>query len=349
MVGLIEGATYSNTREHHSMLYTDTLGPIFAALEQEFALQLIADLDPSGEVYCEANIAEKLQGDFVDQTTAISSAVGAPWMTRSEARAIMNLPHDPDGDDLVVPLNVIVGGQASPRDSAPPPKSVPALKRADGRGHRAAKITAGLSGALAGVYRDWGRVAGGTLGRGGTPGEIDQGQLAGRYSDAARPHLVAAAHAGAQAVIDRYGGDPIAEDRFDGWAATTAERAAGGAASSYVGRIGAAIVAGAAWSDAVDQTTEDYTARADTAADSLTTPADSVGRSDAAESTGLRYKVWTVTSANPRASHAALDGEAVPLYEAFSNGAQWPGDTEALDIDETAGCTCQLDFAQEGP
>ena len=42
-------------------------------------------------------------------------------MTADEARARFNMPSlGGDAAQLVTPLNVLVGGQASPRDSAPP-------------------------------------------------------------------------------------------------------------------------------------------------------------------------------------------------------------------------------------
>ena len=37
-------------------------------------------------------------------------------MTRNEARAMLNLPAIDGGDELVTPLNVLTGGQASPND-----------------------------------------------------------------------------------------------------------------------------------------------------------------------------------------------------------------------------------------
>ena len=46
-----------------------------------------------------------------------SQAVGAPWMTRNEARRMRNLPAVDGGDDLVTPLNVLIGGQANPQDA----------------------------------------------------------------------------------------------------------------------------------------------------------------------------------------------------------------------------------------
>jgi hypothetical protein len=53
-------------------------------------------------------------------------------------------------------------------------------------------------------------------------------------------------------------------------------------------------------------------------------------------------KTWVVTSSRPRSSHASLNGETVPLDGVFSNGAKWPGDSSALDVDEVAGCGCDV-------
>lgn len=120
MVGLLDNANYSNVREFRKMLYGDTLGPIMASIEDRINAFLVPRLDDSGDVYCEFNIAEKLQGSFEEQAAAMQTSVGAPWMTRSEARARVNLPPVDGADELVTPLNVLTGGQASPRDSAPP-------------------------------------------------------------------------------------------------------------------------------------------------------------------------------------------------------------------------------------
>lgn len=54
-------------------------------------------------------------------------------------------------------------------------------------------------------------------------------------------------------------------------------------------------------------------------------------------------KTWVCTSANPRASHARLNGETVPYKEPFSNGAMWPGDMDNLDAEEVANCQCVLE------
>ena len=54
-------------------------------------------------------------------------------------------------------------------------------------------------------------------------------------------------------------------------------------------------------------------------------------------------KTWIVTSANPRAEHAAMDGETVPYDDEFSNGARFPGD-QMLTPEESCNCQCQVEI-----
>jgi hypothetical protein len=56
---------------------------------------------------------------------------------------------------------------------------------------------------------------------------------------------------------------------------------------------------------------------------------------------GGATKTW-ITGGNPRAAHAAMNGETVGIEDTFSNGAQWPGDA-ALDVGDTAGCNCGIE------
>jgi HK97 family phage portal protein len=122
MFGSLEAGAQSAMAELHRMLYQDCLGPTLVALSQDIERQLLTDLDPGaadGSVYVEFNLAEKLRGSFAEQAAAISASVGGPWMTRSEARAMHNLRHLEEADELITPLNVTAGGLASPRDTAP--------------------------------------------------------------------------------------------------------------------------------------------------------------------------------------------------------------------------------------
>lgn len=123
LVGILDHATFSNIREQHKQLYQDTLGPWLTSIAEDIDLQLVPDLPDTKNVYVEFNIQEKLRGSFEEQAAAASTSTGRPWMTVNEQRARLNMPRIEGGDDLVVPLNVLVGGQASPRDSAPDPGS----------------------------------------------------------------------------------------------------------------------------------------------------------------------------------------------------------------------------------
>ena len=119
MVGILENATYSNVREQHKHLYMDTLGPWLTMITDELSLQLLPDLTDDPTVYVEFNLAEKLSGSFEEQAQQKQKAVGGPWLTRNEARAMENRAPIEGGDELIVPLAVTSGGLANPTDTAP--------------------------------------------------------------------------------------------------------------------------------------------------------------------------------------------------------------------------------------
>lgn len=69
------------------------------------------------------------------------------------------------------------------------------------------------------------------------------------------------------------------------------------------------------------------------------------GAYEAVKQTGKdAVKTWHVLSDHPRPTHEALDGESVGLHDTFSNGLRYPHDP-AGDVDETAGCKCELEFS----
>ncbi len=59
---------------------------------------------------------------------------------------------------------------------------------------------------------------------------------------------------------------------------------------------------------------------------------------------GNALKTWVVNSGNPRPEHEMMNGETVPLDDTFSNGAEWPGDSEALDAADLCNCQCSVDI-----
>jgi HK97 family phage portal protein len=123
MVGVLDHATFSNITEQHRMLYQDTLGPWLAMISEEIELQLLPDLEAKpDDFYIEFNLEEKIRGSFEEQTTALVSSVGGPWMTRNEARALLNRPPVPGGDELIVPLNL--GAPVKPGDATRTPPAL---------------------------------------------------------------------------------------------------------------------------------------------------------------------------------------------------------------------------------
>jgi hypothetical protein len=65
-------------------------------------------------VYFKFNIKEKLRGSFQEEADLFTKSAGRPWLSVNEVRALQDLPPAEGGDGLVIPLNVMVGGQPNP-------------------------------------------------------------------------------------------------------------------------------------------------------------------------------------------------------------------------------------------
>lgn len=344
MVGLLDNANYSNVREFRKMLYGDTLGPIIASIEDRVNTMLLPRfVDDGSELYVEFNIAEKLQGSFEEQAAAMQTSVGAPWMTRSEARARLNLPPLADGDQLVVPLNVLTGGQASPRDSAPPPKlaQVVSLKaRATEAQQR--KISEVLS-----SFFD--RQARSVLSRLGAGADDwwDEARWDSELADILHPLVVAMSTALGRTEAERLG---FAADDFDEPRTIAYLR---GAAERYAASINATTRQQVEHADQqpdaepADVFVQASDSRASGVAIGLSTFAAGFASREAARHVATAYgveptKTW-VTGPNARPSHAAMNGQTVGIEKPFSNGMQWPA--ESGGVDEVAGCNCSIEVS----
>lgn len=116
LVGARSGS-YASVAAYREMLYGPGVGPIITELEQAFNAHIVPALDSRPGIYASLDREAAIDGSFVEQASYIQTAVGGPWMTRNEARGRMDMPAVADGDELVTPLNVTTGGQASPTDS----------------------------------------------------------------------------------------------------------------------------------------------------------------------------------------------------------------------------------------
>ncbi len=363
MVGILDHATFSNIKEQHKNLYQDSLGPWLALIEQDLMLQLMPDFGDTKGMYLEFNIEEKLQGSFEEQVLSLQSAVGRPWMTANEARARMNLTSLPEGDTLVTPVSMFNGGQASPRDSAPPavaePEPVKALVVVHTKSRGEFDPT--LPEARAQHERKWRevltayferqeRVIASRVPKGGAP-TIDQVWIDGERWDRELAQdiyklNVATATYWARWMAEQLEIEIIDEQIYD-WLSVHSRRTAASINATTKEQVTAALSAGDFGGAVRDVFSGARTGRVPEIAITEVTTASSFGATEAAKKSPYTTKVWQTNSGSPRASHAALDGQTVAINERFSNGLMWPGDPTGGDVDERAGCQCSVGFGRE--
>lgn len=116
LVGARAG-NFSNMNAFRQMLFGPTLGPLFTELQQAVNQGLMESLDAADGAYVEMDRDAAINGSFLEQARLLSTLVGGPVMTRAEGRAKLNLPYIDGSEELIVPMNVTEGGQASPQDS----------------------------------------------------------------------------------------------------------------------------------------------------------------------------------------------------------------------------------------
>lgn len=114
LVGFREG-TASNLSELRARAWSVELMPYIVAIEQSLNLDLPRVVGEP-DAYVEFDVDSKMRGTLEEQYQALSTATGRSFLTTNEARERLNLPHVPGGDELVTPLNVLVGGEPSPQD-----------------------------------------------------------------------------------------------------------------------------------------------------------------------------------------------------------------------------------------
>jgi HK97 family phage portal protein len=364
LVGILDHATYSNIVQQHEILYQDTLGPWFESIVQDIQAQLLPDIPDNKDVYCEFNIAAKMAGDFEAQAAAASTATGGPWMTRNEQRARMNLPSLEGGDELIVPLNVTAGGQASPTDTAPkaaaPSRGRALSTKASGRPEKLGDFDYERDQFARRLGNRSERQAASLLASVGVkdlaPPDVMATWEAGAADRRAELQSLIAAHGFRIAQVGAW--EVLAEHNADaeGWSADVMLAwlltAAGSHAEAHDAEGSNLLTSAVAstegdWRDRVQSAMAVWAGstairRAFTAA----TETRSFGGHDAAGASGLTSKVWRTGGSNPRTSHKALDGDKVQLDDVFGNGCRWPGDAHGKES-ETANCNCKLTYQRE--
>lgn len=111
--------TYASAKDNARALYSDCLGPVLQMFQQRINTFLIPKVTNNNNLYVVFDLDEKLKGSFEERASYYQSACGVPYLTVNEVRADLDKPPVEGGDERVIPLNVLIGGQASPQDSTP--------------------------------------------------------------------------------------------------------------------------------------------------------------------------------------------------------------------------------------
>lgn len=114
-----ETQTYASAKDNARALYADCLGPMLQMLQQRINAFLLPKIGANPNTYVEFDLEEKLKGSFEERAQIYQSACGVPYLTVNEVRADLNRAPIEGGDERVIPLNVLVGGQMSAQDSTP--------------------------------------------------------------------------------------------------------------------------------------------------------------------------------------------------------------------------------------
>lgn len=363
--------TYASARDNARALYAECLGPIIQMLQQRLNAFLLPKVGANSDTYVEFDLTEKLKGSFEERASILQSACGGPWLTRNEARAENNLPPVEGGDELIVPLNVITGGQASPNDTPGGSYNYPAEgevskgKKLEPCGCKACKEQAEIR----------------------LKGRSDK-----EDDEKVEEVLKSFFKRQARSVIPKINADPENFWNAERWNKELKEDLEpvlvsisdkhGKATAEVLGsEYGTEVtrnylsVASEARAKKINESTlakilkdleeeEPDTAhvfevRENTANVLALSAAGSIASFAMQEATHqaisdgtpsiagkIVEKEW-VTGANARPSHAAMNGERVPLDADFSNGQHWPGE-DIGDPEESCGCNCTTEVVIGG-
>ena len=358
-----DSQTYASAKDNARALYADCLGPVIQMLQQRINSFLFPMVGADPDTYVEFDLTEKLKGSFEERASILQASVGGPWITRNEARADNNLPPIEGGDELIVPLNVVEGGQASPQDTHMEAQE-PMATVSTNAGLEIIKAKAmevrvkasdpteeeqnRLAEALQKFFK---RQAASILPRLGRDDWFNEKRWDKELADDLEPILddIADAHGkeGAKEIGSEY---ITAQTRA--YIRAMAEGRAHATNVKTVEKITEAY-------DSYDPEDEESVSPADVMEKRVADDAPTIGTTLAtvmsgwatlesgrqAQQQGVRKRVmkeW-VTGPNPRQSHAAMDGERVGIDDTFSNGAYWPGD-DAIGPDESCNCNCKTDI-----
>lgn len=344
--------TYASAKDNARALYADCLGPTLQMLQQRVNSFLLPKIGADPSLYVEFDLREKLKGSFEERASIMQSAVGAPYMTRNEARADFNLSPIAGGDELIVPMNVndgVSNPEVDQEQSAPEPEPekepVKMRRKAEAVRIKARASRAEEDRTAEVIRKNIKRQAASVKPKigAGTEDFWDAERWDKELSEDLEPVLAD--------ICSQHGSDAakiLGSEFYDGQVVNYLAAMAAGRAKAINQRTLKDILRAIEDETDIDEV---FQKREEVDADRLgvNIAKDAAGFAiieacDQSHSQGnmrAMFKVW-VTGANARESHIAMDGETVPFDEEFSNGARWPGD-DNLDPDESCGCNCSVE------
>lgn len=367
------GQTYASARDNARALYNDCLAPVLMQATDRINMVILPRIGEPESNYAAYDITIKTEGTYEEKIATLSSAVGAPFLSRNEARARLDLPALEGGDELITPMNVLVGGLASPRDTDPTVERYNSAverieqarlllgvkaQKAEPRKARG-KPTEEEEERIAKVYRDFfKRQAKSVLAKLGAKAEAwwDQERWDKELTDDLYETVYDMSTSLGRAAVKELWGDSGEYDagRTEAYIRKMCERRAQMMNQKTHDELVEALDPDSyededalkATPEGVFENAEEN--RAKTAGAAFAAAVLGFSTLEACrqnERSGENvFKTWVVTSSDPRASHALMNGETVQYDKPFSNGAMWPGDVDALDVAEVANCQCIVEI-----
>ena len=355
--------TYASSKDNARALYAECLGPDLQMFQQRINSFLLPMLRADPGTYVEFDLTEKLKGSFEERASIIQASVGAPWLTRNEARRDNNLPPVEGGDDLIIPLNVMTGGQASPQDvqkSAEQQVSVLDLLTKRAKTNDEIAIENGpteeeqkeIGNLLKRFFERQGKSILPKLQSGSDWWNSERWNK--ELADDLEPvlHQIAEKHG---TEMSKALESVFLKDLITNYLRKMAEKRAELINDETYRKLMEAID-GAEDESPSEAAGHEIETRsgfdalllgamlAKTTAGWGTKEACRQARDQGSKK--QVFKVW-VTGPSARQSHSAMNGERVPIDDRFSNGADWPGD-DSLSPEESCGCNCSTKIIVEG-
>ena len=348
--------TYASAKDNARALYADCLGPVLQMLQQRINSFLLPMVGADENTYVEFDLTEKLKGSFEERASIIQASVGGPWMTRNEARADNNLPPVDGGDELIIPLNVVEGGQASPQDTHMNQNAgEPEVKLIIPSHRKDSESTIRIKGKsndeededVAEVLRKFfKRQANSVLPKLGAKSAEwwDEDRWNKELADDLLPLIEKIADKHGMSTADVLGTD-YGKEITRNYLRKLTEGRAKAINVSTLEKLEDAL------EDEETEPAEVFEKRegkdADIFGQALATAVANWATIEAvhqAQDQGYTKKVekeW-VTGPNARDTHIAMNGQRVGIDDNFSNGARWPGD-DNLSPAESCGCNCSTE------